>query len=151
MPRGQRRRNDDQLLLALACGASVDAAAKQCGLHPSTVYRRLEDAAFRRRIDALRAEMTARAAGGLTAAGLEAVKTLLDLMKAGAPAVKLGAARAVLELGLRFRETVHLQAEVDALEARLAALTGGRIGVGDPAFPRLIPPLALDAPDNDPA
>jgi outer membrane protein TolC len=57
----------------------------------------------------------------------------------------------VLELGLRFRETVHLQAELDDLEAQLAALTGGRGGAGDPPFPRLIPPLALDAPHNDPA
>lgn len=149
MARPVRKRDDPALVLALACGASIEAAAKQSGLTARSVYRRLEDPAFRRQVDALRADMTARAAGALTAAGLEAVRVLVELMKTGGPAAKLGAARTVLELGLRFREVVHLQGQMDALEEQLAALTGKGDAGG---FPRLIPPPALDAPfDGDPA
>lgn len=121
MTRTHRKRNEDALLLALACGATVEAAAQKCGLNARTVYRRLEDAEFAARLGKVRGDLVARAAGLLTAAGLEAVKTLLDLQKAPAPpAVRLGAARAVLEIGLKVREVVDLQQQVDRLEARLA-------------------------------
>ena len=37
----QRKKNEDALLLALACGATVEAAAKQSGVTDRTIYRRL--------------------------------------------------------------------------------------------------------------
>ncbi|VTR92492.1 Uncultured bacterium genome assembly Metasoil_fosmids_resub OS=uncultured bacterium PE=4 SV=1 [Gemmata massiliana] len=81
MGAGRVKKNEDQLLLALACGATVDAAAKQCGLTDRTIYRRLAEPAFRGRLQALRADMGRRAAGLLTAAAGEAVRTLLSLQK----------------------------------------------------------------------
>jgi hypothetical protein len=54
----------------------------------------------------------------LSAAGGEAVKTLLALQKDTVPAaVRLGAARAILELGVKLRETAELQERIAALEA----------------------------------
>ena len=121
-----RKKAEDALLLALACGASVDQAARQCGLSVRTVYRRLAEADFRRRLQALRADLVQRTAGALTAAATEAVRTLLELQKPSAPpAVRLGAARSVLELGLKLREAADLEERLAALEESLAQ-TGSR-------------------------
>jgi hypothetical protein len=120
MADGQRKKAEDALLLALACGATVEAAARQCGISDRTVYRRLQDAAFRARLQAVRADMVLRTAGMLTAAAGEAVKTLLVLQKETTPpATRLGAARAVLELGMKVRETAELAERIAALEAQL--------------------------------
>jgi hypothetical protein len=70
--------------------------------------------------------MVQRTAGALTAAGSEAVRTLLALQKETVPpAVRLGAARAVLELGAKMRETAELEARIQALEEQAA---GGSLG-----------------------
>jgi hypothetical protein len=115
-----RKKAEDALLLALACGASVESAARQCRLSERTVYRRLAEPAFQARLHQVRAEMVERTAGMLTAAGGEAVKTLLALLKDEvAAATRLGAARAILELGLRLRETAELAERIAALEAKL--------------------------------
>jgi HEAT repeat protein len=115
-----RKKADETLLLALACGATVESAARQCRLSERTVYRRLHDVSFQGRLQQVRADMVQRAAGLLTAAAVEAVKTLLELQKSSTPAaVRLGAARAVLEIGIRLRESADLEARLSALEARL--------------------------------
>jgi AcrR family transcriptional regulator len=119
----QRKKNEDALLLALACGATVEAAAKQCGLAERTIYRRLKDADFKSRLQAVRSDMVGRSAGLLTAAASEAVRTLLALQKESAPpSVRLGAARAVLEVGMKLREVVDLQNRMEELEAMLEDL-----------------------------
>ena len=113
-----RKKNEDALLLALAGGATVEGAAKQCGITDRTVYRRLKDADFKARLQAVRSDMVARCTGLLTAAAGEAVRTLLALQKeATPPAVRLSAARAVLEVGMKLREVVDLQTRMDELEA----------------------------------
>jgi hypothetical protein len=122
MARG-RRGADDRLLQTLACGATVAAAAAQAGVSEATAYRRLAEPEFRRRLQALRADMVQRTAGTLTAAANEAVRTLLELLKGAAPpAARLGAARAVLELGMKVRETAELEQRLAALEEQV----GGR-------------------------
>jgi hypothetical protein len=114
-----RRNADHRLLLALACGATVESAARQAGVSESTAYRRLAAPEFRRQLQNLRADMVQRTAGMLTAAAGEAVKTLLSLQQATTPAaVRLGAARAILELGLKVREIADLEERLAALEQR---------------------------------
>ena len=64
--------------------------------------------------------MVERCSGMLTAAGIEAVKTLLSLQSSTSPpATRLGAARAVLEIGMRVRELTELADRVAELEARI--------------------------------
>ena len=118
-PKSYRKKEDESLVLALACGATVEAAARQCKLHERTVYRRMEDPAFRARVQEARGEMVRRSAGMLTAAAGESVRTLLALQRDPTPpAVRLGAARAVLELGIKVRELADLEARIAALEAQ---------------------------------
>src|SRR5262245_45187324 len=119
-----RKKNEDALLLALACGATVEAAARQCDLTERTIYRRLKEPEFRAKLQDLRTDMVRRAAGMLTAAASQSVGTLLALQKASVPApVRLGPAKAVLELGIKVRELVDLETRIAALEAQ-AGLTG---------------------------
>jgi hypothetical protein len=127
------KKNEDALVLALACGATVDGAARQCDVNPRTAYRRLRDPSFAARVRDLRADMVRRASGLLTAAAAEAVRTLLALQKDGVPpATRLGAARAVIELGIKVRELSDLEDRVSLLER--AAQGGGaevRVPVDD--------------------
>ena len=121
MPQKGKKHADQRLLLALACGATVENAARQAGVSESTAYRRLADSQFRQSLHKMRAEMTERSAAMLTAAGMEAVKTLLALQQTSIPpAVRLGAARAVLEMGIKLREDADLEQRVAALEEQMA-------------------------------
>jgi hypothetical protein len=123
-PKTYHKKVDESLILALACGASVEAAARQCQVSERTIYRRLKDAAFLAEVRDARAEMVKRSAGMLTAASGEAVRTLMSLQKDSVPpAVRLGAARAVLEIGIKVRELVDLETRIAALEAQ-AGLEG---------------------------
>ena len=45
-----RKKETESLLLAWACGATVEAAARQCQVSDRTVYRRLGEPAFRTRV-----------------------------------------------------------------------------------------------------
>jgi hypothetical protein len=73
-------------------------------------------------LQALRADMIQRTAGALTAAANESVRTLLELQKPSAPpAVRLGAARSVLEIGIKLREAADLEERLSTLEQQLGA------------------------------
>jgi hypothetical protein len=100
----------------------VENAARKAGVSERTAYRRLDDAAFVARLDRLRAEMVQRTASMLTGAGLGAVKTLVDLQQDAAvsPAVRRGAARDVLELSMKYRETADFEQRLAALEERFS-------------------------------
>jgi hypothetical protein len=81
----------------------------------------MKDPEFQGLLYAARQEMIQRTANMLTAASLESVKTLLRLQGDGVPhAVQLGAAKAIVELGAKLRESAELFARVAALEQQLA-------------------------------
>jgi hypothetical protein len=128
-----RKKAEEALLLALACGATVENAARQCGLCERTIYRRLETPEFRQKLQQLRTDMIQRSAGTLTAAATEAVRTLLELQKAAAPpAVRLGAARSILEIGLKLRDAaLHDPNHADARHGEEDSVTLPPMGTGD--------------------
>jgi hypothetical protein len=116
-----KKKVDEALILALACGTPVEAAALKARVSERTVYRRLEDPRFRQRIQTMRSDMVERAASMLTAGNLQAVKTLLLLQESTvADAVRLGASRAVLEYSIRLREIANLEERLKALELQVA-------------------------------
>jgi hypothetical protein len=110
----------EALALALAAGCTVHAAAAEAGIGETTAKRWLrEQPAIVRRVGELRAEMTSRALGRLIENMGSAADTLAYLSrKAKSETVRLGAARAVLELANKTRETVELEARIAALEQR---------------------------------
>jgi hypothetical protein len=117
-----RQQLEHQLLLALACGASVEVAAQKLGISESTIRRRLRDPKFAARLTQMRADMALRVADQLTAASTEGARTMVELMKpANPPSVRLGASKAVVELGMKARENAELQARMAELERRLDA------------------------------
>ena len=120
MPQRGRRNVDDVLLMALACGATWEAAAQKAGVSKATVQRRMQDPLFCRRLQDLGADMVKRAAAALMAANMEAIKTLLSLLAPSTPHPgRLGAARAILEIGIHMRELVDTEGRLAALEARI--------------------------------
>ena len=65
--------------------------------------------------------MVQRAASTLTAASTEAIKTLLSLQQGSTPAAtRLGAARTILEMGIKIREVADLEERLAALEQQMA-------------------------------
>ena len=114
---GSRRNADNSFLNALACGASVENAARAAGISGRTAYRRMADPAFRKRLQKVRDGIVQRTAGAVTAAWTESVKTLLALQQPTVSAtVRLGAARAILEIGIKLRELTDLTERIGALE-----------------------------------
>ena len=112
-----RKNADNKVILALACGATIESAARQSGVSETTIYRRLNEPSFQLRLREVQADILNRTAAALTAAATESVRTLMELQKPGTPpATRLGAARAVIELGLKIREIVALETRIATLE-----------------------------------
>ena len=127
MAGSDRSNADGRLLAALAGGATVADAAGQASVSERTAWRRLNDAAFRARVDEARRQTVQAAIDALSATGTAAALTLRQLLlKEYPPAVRLGAARSILELTMRLREAHELEQRLAALEARLAADDDGR-------------------------
>ncbi len=122
MAGGDRKNADPVLIAALAGGATNVDAARQAGIGEKTVYRRLEDRDFRRRVTEARSAMVARAVGTLADASSDAATTLRKLLDAESETVRLGACRAILELGVKLRESEDLEARLAALEEQQAAM-----------------------------
>jgi hypothetical protein len=111
-----RKSADEVLLQALACGATQKSAAEKAGISERTVARRLQDPKFLKCLQTRRAEMVERTASALTAASMEAVKGLLELMRSDDERVRLGAIRTILEHSTRLREESDLAQRVARLE-----------------------------------
>lgn len=102
----------------LAGGCSSEEASERCGAAGRTIRSwTIKYPAFNRRIQQLRAEMTSRALGRMVDGMAFAASTLRALLKAKSETVRLGAARAVLELGVKLRDSVEIEARIAALES----------------------------------
>jgi hypothetical protein len=116
---GVSKNRSQALLLALAAGQTVQAAALAAGLSERTVWRYLADPAFKARLIEVRAQAIERAAAALGNGCSQAVEALTQLLAAKSETVRLGAARAILELGPRLRESVEFHARLAALEKKV--------------------------------
>lgn len=103
-------------MAALAVGGTVAASVKSAGVSVATAHRRLADPAFRKQVDDARAAAIEQAVARLGATAVLAADTLRRLLNANAETVQLGAARAILDLGVRLREHEDLAERVRALE-----------------------------------
>jgi hypothetical protein len=112
-------------VLALAGGETVSGAAKKAGVTDRTVYRWLKEPGFYREVTAARAEMFSRALGCMAEGAVSGALVLRQLcLRAKSESVRLGAARALVELGNKLRESVEFEQRLAALEGRLADSPG---------------------------
>ena len=118
------------MIAALAGGSTVVDAAATANVSEATAHRRLREVDFRRQVDEARAELLGAAMARLSAASTRAVTTLADLLAAESESVRLGAARSILDVALRWREQDELARRLDNVESWIEAVdaradTGG--------------------------
>ena len=108
------------LAVAVAGGQTVKAAAESCSCSERQGYRISATPEFKSRVSAIRAEMTSRAVGELSAAASEAVTTIRELLAStNEPSVRLNAAKAILN-------ALGPMSELGELRERLATLEQSR-------------------------
>jgi hypothetical protein len=110
----------EAVALGVASGLSLAVAARKAKVGVATAkHWSATLPAFRRRVQELRAEMTSQALGWLVDGMASAADTLGYLSRMGkSEMVRLGAARAVLEVANKTREALELEARIAALEQR---------------------------------
>src|SRR5436190_3955601 len=97
----------ESVALALAAGMTVGEAARRSGAGERTIKTWSATCpAFTHRVTELRAEMTSRALGRLVDGMAFAADAIRKLLTAKSESVRLSAARAVIELGTKLRESV---------------------------------------------
>ena len=108
----------DQAILALLSEPSITQAATRCGIGEKTLRRWLADPAFQEAYDAARHATFKAAISRIPALTVRAVDTLADLLGAAVhPAVRLGAARTVAEIGMHQFDGETILRKLDDLEA----------------------------------
>jgi transposase-like protein len=112
------------LALALASGLSITAAAEHVGVSESTVHRRLKKPAFRRLIANLRGQTLEAALGRMAANMTRAADKIARLLDSDNEAVALRAARTLMSLGLRLRDSIELADRIYDIERDLARKQG---------------------------
>ena len=110
---------DEAIVVALLATGSQREAAKRAGCGESTVRRKLDDPKFMERYDSARRRMFGLALGRLQRLASLAVETLNELLsKDQAPAIRLGAARAVLEYSTRWADYADIERRITVIESR---------------------------------
>ena len=96
----------------MASGQTLRDAARAAGVGERTATRRWADPAFRLRVSELRGEMVGQALGRMADGMTEAADVLRGLLAAENEVVRLGAARSLLTLCVKLRESVELEKQV---------------------------------------
>jgi lambda repressor-like predicted transcriptional regulator len=109
-----------RVVAELAAGSTVAAAAKTAGVAERTIRRWLAEPAFKSEVDAARAQMVSDALGRLSDSATAAARALRAIVEDNQmpPGVRVSAARNILEMGTRLRESVELEQRIAALEGR---------------------------------
>jgi lambda repressor-like predicted transcriptional regulator len=110
------------VVAGLAAGLTKGEVARQATVSDRTLRRWLAQDDFRRQVEDARAELISRTVGRLADATTDAVATLRALLDTNyPPSVRLGAARAILEMATRYREAETMEQRLATLEAVVAA------------------------------
>jgi hypothetical protein len=117
-------KKNSEIVLALAAGATVTAAAEAAQLSRKTVQRKLDTPAFRQLVADMRGQFIAGALGRMANNMTRAADALAALLDSQDERVRLRTARAVLSLGLRLRDSVDVTDRVRELERELARKQG---------------------------
>jgi hypothetical protein len=109
----------EQAILALLSERTIELAAAKAGIGESTLRRWItDDAAFRAEYEAARRATFEAGINRVHALTARAIDTLEDLLGATKhPAVRLGAARTVAEIGLHQHDADTILKKLDEIEA----------------------------------
>lgn len=123
--RGSRRGRevDGIVIAALLRGRTRTDAALEAGISPRTVYRMLQDDAFRGRLQQAQQEVLDGVIARMAFLAADAVETLGRLLEHEHAPAQLGAAKALLDHTLRWRDAEQLEVRLSALEAIAASAT----------------------------
>jgi hypothetical protein len=111
---------DVSLQIALASGKNIKLAAEEAGLCRRTVERKLAQPNFRRRVAQLRQQFIGLASGRMADNMAAAADQLVALLAHDDPRLRLRAARNLIVLGIRLRDSVDLSDRIRDVEAELA-------------------------------
>lgn len=119
-----RLEGDEALLAALLRGASLAAAAAEAGVSERTARRRVHEQAFRERLDAGRAEVTAIVAAQLAGGSELGYGVLVELAGDAnvTAAVRRKAAADLIEFATQVGAARNVEARLEALELQLERL-----------------------------
>lgn len=111
----------DQLLaLGIASGVKIGTLAKKHGVHRDTIHIRTQALGFQDLVKKIQSDLYERAMGILAADQADHAKVIRELSKgAKTEAVRLGAAKAGIELGLKMRSAIDTEQRLIALEKAL--------------------------------
>jgi hypothetical protein len=112
------------LAMALASGISITDAAEQAGVCRKTVQRYLAKPAFRRLVARYRNELISTALGRMADGMTRAADAIAGLLDEKDPAIRLRAARAMVTLGQRLRDSVDVTDRIHEIERELARKKG---------------------------
>ncbi len=115
-----RKNIDDALAAKLAAGFTYKAAADALGIDERTARRRAARPEFRRFVAAMRRELLAGAVGRLADRMNAAADVLGKLLESPNEAIRLKAAVALLDHGLKAVVMTELEERIDIIESRLA-------------------------------
>jgi hypothetical protein len=109
----------EEAAVRTAAGEQSGALIERLGISRWTLARWKDRGDFRRRVNELRAEMTRECCGRMAANMCEAADALSKLLKVDDDRVKLHAARQLLALGTKLRDTVEFEERMQAIEDKL--------------------------------
>jgi hypothetical protein len=115
---------DESIISALVLGGSYDSAAKHAGVSIATVVRRVRSAAFQSKLMAARAEIVRQSVDRAASFGNMALNTLMRLMDSPNDAVALGAARSLVEVAFRMKESASFEERLSELENEVGSGQG---------------------------
>jgi hypothetical protein len=111
----------ERLVAEVARGEEVKVAARAIGIAERTAYEWSRSAEFKGRVRSIQRELLKDLVGQLSARAEKALKTMEDLLNpATPPAVRLGAARAIISSLVEIQSHTELIDRVAELEARLS-------------------------------
>ncbi len=106
----------------LASGSTFRAAAESVGIGERTLRGwNDDDKEFQDRVKVLRAQMVAESLGRLSSTMSASADALKELVSHADPHVRYKAAKAILELSVKLKESVELEQRIAELEQRLGS------------------------------
>lgn len=116
-------------IAALLQSPTLREAAESCGVPESTLFRWLNESAFKDAFDQARGQLLEGALTALQAASVEAVGVLREVMNSNAsPAgVRVRAAAEIISLALRAKAELETEQRIRALEQAAATAAQRRV------------------------